>query len=816
MIQGKWGLSSVLATAALLGLDPATTLAGNGTFDSGNFNYCVSVRFNANASQLDQIRTAIQSGSDVLADATDGQHRFGRVTIVNDSGASQSAEYWVNAGTGRAFATIARYGFRGEHINLFFGSDFQSSNGADGDAYTIAHEHVHHAYGVVDEYSGTAGNAECAAPPDTATLNFSLMDNYFTRGGRSGGGSTYTLNELCVASNHDPDGDNFQSSVNGKSSWETLAGQTRFPVTAPAGVPVDAPPASQAVTFVDGFGGLRAVLLLDRSGSMALNQRLEFAQLGANSFVDLLSIGDGIGVTSFATSPSVEFPLVTIGGPAERAGAQAAVNSLMANGSTNIGGGLLTALDQLQSQPNRSCNEIIVLLSDGDHNTGPAPASVIPTLRSAGVTVLSIGVGSGISTAGQAALQNVAMQTGGRFFRVASSADLTSTFIQLAAETMGSGILTRAPGNVNSGETTTRSVLLEPGIQKATFALTRDVAADVLALSLRTPSGDVLSADAPGAGVSVRQDSNSVIFEVIAPEPGVWSLIVSAGQVQNGSFDVIAFADNDGVQLNLSVEEANVAFPAPVQLSATPLFAGRPVLGAAIQGSATLPDGSSVPIELFDDGQGFDRIAQDGIYAGAFTRFSEDGTYTFDLTATVLAGTTFGGEDLFASAGAPSSAILTPNFVRVASTTAIVTGVPDFLTATVEYGPEVLNLKSNGRFVTAYVELGDDVSAASIDPATVRITAIDGVAIDPIPAEPKPTSVGDFDTDGVPDLMVKFSRSVLQNVLDPGEREIQLEAIAGGRLVIGRRFVSVISPGAGQQKPAQPKAGNPKPNGKGK
>lgn len=209
--------------AALFAASAPAALAGNGTFDNGHFHFCVSVRFDASDAELQQIRTAFENASQVLADATDGQHRFGTVTIVNDSGATQSADYWVNADTGRAYATIGKYGVRGEHVMLYFDSNFQGLNGADGDAYTIAHEHSHHAYGVLDEYSGPGGDAECAAPPDTAMLSFCLMDNYFTRGGNAGGGSTYTLNEYCVASNHDPDGDTHQTNSYMSSCWELIS-----------------------------------------------------------------------------------------------------------------------------------------------------------------------------------------------------------------------------------------------------------------------------------------------------------------------------------------------------------------------------------------------------------------------------------------------------------------------------------------------------------------------------------------------------------------------------------------------------------------
>jgi hypothetical protein len=672
--------SFLVPLAVALGVVLASVLpvhAGNGTFESGAFNYCVSVRFNATPAELNQIRTAFQNGSDVLLDATDGQHRFGQITIVNDSGASQSAEYWVNSRAGRAYATYGQYGIRGEHVNLYFDSNFQASRGADGDAYTIAHEHSHHAYGVADEYSGPAGDAEDAPTPETATLNYSLMDNYFTRGGRSGGGTVYTLNEFCIDSNHDPDGDTWQEDMYGESVWEMVAGQTRFPVIAPSGLPVDAPPASQAVTFVDGFGGLRAMLLLDRSGSMDLNQRLDFAKLGANQFVDLMQDGDGIGVASFESSSAVNFALATVTG-AVRTSAKSAIGSLSANGQTNIGGGLLTALGQLTAQSNRSCNEVIILLSDGDHNTGTPPSAVIPALNSEGITVLTIGLGSGISTSGQAALQAIASQTGGRFYRAASAADLTNVFVQLAAETSGSGLLALAPEAVASNEVLEHDVLVEPGVESAVFAVTQDLALDDISLSLRTPSGAIITtADASDPDIKVLTSSNSTVFEISAPEAGVWQLIVSAGTVTNGQIDFLAYARHDGVQLNVSVADDVVEFPEEVAISARPLYEGEAVVGAAVQGSVKRPDGSEVPIMLKDDGQGADRIAGDGIYAATFSQYNDNGTYVFDLTANASGASTYSGESLFISAGDPSSAQQVPNFVRIANATAVVSGISE-------------------------------------------------------------------------------------------------------------------------------------------
>ena len=71
--------------------------AGTGKFEpdgngGGKFNFCVSVRFNATSAQLQIIKNAFETGSQILADATDGHHQFGAPTKHSSSGAGQSVE----------------------------------------------------------------------------------------------------------------------------------------------------------------------------------------------------------------------------------------------------------------------------------------------------------------------------------------------------------------------------------------------------------------------------------------------------------------------------------------------------------------------------------------------------------------------------------------------------------------------------------------------------------------------------------------------------------------------------------------------------
>ncbi len=80
--------------------------------------------------------------------------------------------------------------------------------------------------------------------------------------------------------------------------------------------------------------------------------------------------------------------------------------------------------------------------------------------------------------------------------------------------------------------------------------------------------------------------------------------------------------------------------------------------------------------------------------------------------------------------------------------------------ATADIAPDTLNVKSEGRWITAYIEFPQGYDVNNIDVSTVLLNGT-------IPAETQPTGIGDKDTDGIPDLMLKFSRAeVIQYVLD--------------------------------------------------
>jgi len=104
----------------------------------------------------------------------------------------------------------------------------------------------------------------------------------------------------------------------------------------------------------------------------------------------------------------------------------------------------------------------------------------------------------------------------------------------------------------------------------------------------------------------------------------------------------------------------------------------------------------------------------------------------------------------------------------------------------VDFDPDTLNLKSKGKFVTVYIELPEDIDASEIDLFSLALNEL----VSPLP---KPIEIGDYDSDGTNDLMVKFNLQEIMEVLEPGEQIIDLTGrLWDGRPIAGFDFIRVI------------------------
>jgi T5SS/PEP-CTERM-associated repeat protein len=114
-------------------------------------------------------------------------------------------------------------------------------------------------------------------------------------------------------------------------------------------------------------------------------------------------------------------------------------------------------------------------------------------------------------------------------------------------------------------------------------------------------------------------------------------------------------------------------------------------------------------------------------------------------------------------------------------------------TANIYIVPDTLNLKSKGNFVTCYIELPEGYDVSDIDIETIKLNIGETI----IEVESSPIEIGDYNSNGVQDLMVKFDRYSVQqacNTIGSVEMYFSCDTYQGIEIV-GSDAVLVIDKG---------------------
>jgi Ca-activated chloride channel family protein len=205
------------------------------------------------------------------------------------------------------------------------------------------------------------------------------------------------------------------------------------------------------------------ILAIDVSGSMFAEDvepnRMEATKRAVRDFVEKQPGGVKIGIVSFTDFAALIAPPTR-----ERKPVLDAVARLRPQRGTNIGSGLEVALDAIYESDGAFSPEAInptptpvpdgsqppaatiVLLSDGQSNTGPPPLRVAEEAAEAGIKVYTIGIGTPEGTILQIqgrnvftrldeeTLRGVAELTDGRYFSAADEDQLREIYDELARE----------------------------------------------------------------------------------------------------------------------------------------------------------------------------------------------------------------------------------------------------------------------------------------------------------------------------------------------------------------------------------------------
>lgn len=101
--------------------------------------------------------------------------------------------------------------------------------------------------------------------------------------------------------------------------------------------------------------------------------------------------------------------------------------------------------------------------------------------------------------------------------------------------------------------------------------------------------------------------------------------------------------------------------------------------------------------------------------------------------------------------------------------------------STIDINPDTLNTKSKGKWITSYIELPEEFDPAEINSESILLN-------DLISPENHPMNVGDYNNDGIQDLMVKFDRQSVIDILETGDN---VEVKITGEMIDGTHFEGV-------------------------
>lgn len=170
------------------------------------------------------------------------------------------------------------------------------------------------------------------------------------------------------------------------------------------------------------------VFLIDVSGSMSSEDKLDLLKSGFKLFVDGLSAADRVAIVTYAGSAGVVLESTP---GSDKATIKKAIDKLGSGGSTAGAEGIITAYKIAQQNLIARGNNRVVIGTDGDFNVGPSSQSELVALieekRDLGIYLTVLGVGRG--NLNDAMLEQIADNGNGTYEYIDNLAQLKKVFI---------------------------------------------------------------------------------------------------------------------------------------------------------------------------------------------------------------------------------------------------------------------------------------------------------------------------------------------------------------------------------------------------
>ena len=171
---------------------------------------------------------------------------------------------------------------------------------------------------------------------------------------------------------------------------------------------------------------LNLSLVLDRSGSMESKGKLEYLKRAAKQVVDSLKSKDRLSIIEYDDRVSVMWPSSPVESTAM---IKRLIDGLTPRNSTDLAGGLVAGIEQVQGHADEEALNRVILLSDGLANVGVTDPREIRKLVRAGkmrgVRVSTLGLGLDYN---EDLMQDIAESAGGNYYFIESPDQMAGIF----------------------------------------------------------------------------------------------------------------------------------------------------------------------------------------------------------------------------------------------------------------------------------------------------------------------------------------------------------------------------------------------------
>ena len=367
------------------------------------------------------------------------------------------------------------------------------------------------------------------------------------------------------------------------------------------------------------------VLIIDSSGSMATNDWKNLRKEAAKQFIDLADSNVQIGVVDFdggsVTLAELTFPI----GDGKR-DLKNAVDTIDANGGTNIDAGLREGFKVLSDSTTFTARKAAVLLTDGE-----GYFTDVADYVANGWSVYTIGLDAGGSV-DRALLEQIAAETlEGEYYSV-SLDNIQLVYNKILAKiTLKSVVLASPSGYINQDQTVEKSVSVDDWVSRANFTLSWG--GSTIEMVLVDPSGAVITPDtAATLDIDYQVAPTYIIYTVDNPMPGEWKMRITGTDIppEGEPYSIVVTGTSDFVTNLLAFESAYAigdTVRIGIRISEKTGDTAHPIIGATTSATIVRPDGRIETFNLFDDGAHNDNAAKDGIYAADYTNVDVLGTY---------------------------------------------------------------------------------------------------------------------------------------------------------------------------------------------